>query len=80
MRIGNRNPLLTLFRLMLFQLALVFRRHKILFSGDRKHPLIQLAAKMRRRFPRLKSYVAVSLWDGYSFILRIQKRNCRATR
>ena len=76
---GNRNPLLALFRLMLLQLALLMRRHRIVFSGDRKHPLIRLAMRMRRRFPRLKTYVIVSLWDGYRFSLKTANRN-RTTR
>ena len=76
---GNRNLFRVLFRLLLLQLALVMRRHRIVFSGDRAHPLVRLAAKMRRRFPRLKRYIIVSLWDGYSFTLKIENRN-RTTR
>jgi hypothetical protein len=79
-KIGNRNPFRVLFRLLLLQLALVMRRRVIVFSGARAHPLVRLAAKTRRRFPRLKRYIVVSLWDGYSFRLKFENRRDCETR
>lgn len=35
--------------------------------GDRSHPVIRNAQWLRRRFPFLKKYIGISLWDGYSF-------------
>jgi len=38
----------------------------IKLSGDRKHPIIRLASRIRRRYPWVKKFVSISLWDGYS--------------
>lgn len=39
----------------------------ITLFGDRKHPVIRFMSKLTRKFPALKRYFHVSLWDGYKF-------------
>lgn len=39
----------------------------IKLSGDRKHPLIRLATRLRLRFKWTKTFIKIDLWDGYPF-------------
>jgi len=41
--------------------------------GDRGHPLIRLARKLRLHFPKLKEYLGVALWDGYQLVIYIHR-------
>ena len=43
-------------------------------SGDRHNPFIRLAQKLRRRFPFLKKYICISVWDGYPFHVKLNTK------